>query len=118
VTAICDAVADDPRPVHIICCGTRSELSMDDCLPAGAMVEQLVARGRELSTDDAARFALLAWSAVRADPVALRVAMRSSRGGRNLVRIGLGNDVDFCSTLDAIPIVPEFHPATGLITRV
>lgn len=117
VDALCTAVAHDPRPVHILCCGTRHELSMDDCLPAGAMVEKLFAAGREPSTDDAARFSLLAWHAVRDDPAKLRQAMRDSRGGRNLVRIGLGADVDYCAALNTLPIVPEFDPATGLITR-
>jgi 2-phosphosulfolactate phosphatase len=109
-SAIVEAIADDPRPVHILCCGTRSEISLDDCLPAGAMVERLASRGRELSTDDGARFCALAWRAVRDDRGALLEAMRSSRGGRNIVRMGLGADVEYCATIDSLAVVPEFFP--------
>ncbi len=115
LSAVCDAVAEDPRPVHILCAGTRDEISMDDCLPAGAMTENLVARGRLLLSDDSARLCRLAWLGVRALPGGIAQAMRESRGGRNLVRLGLGHEVDFCATPDTLGIVPVFDAARGEI---
>jgi 2-phosphosulfolactate phosphatase len=116
VSAVCQLIASDPRPVHIIACGTRHELSMDDCLPAGAMVEQLLAAGRELVTDDAARLCLCAWRACKGDQSYREKLMQDSRGGRNMVRIGLSRDVNLCATPDAIPVVPLFDAARGEIT--
>ncbi|MFN5943898.1 MAG: 2-phosphosulfolactate phosphatase, partial [Phycisphaerae bacterium] len=116
VTAVCNLIASDPRPVHIIACGTRHELSMDDCLPAGAMVEQLLAAGRELVTDDAARLCLCAWRACKGDQAYREKLMQESRGGRNMVRIGLSRDVNLCATPDAIPVVPLFDASRGEIT--
>ncbi len=116
LSAVCDAVADEARPVHILCAGTRDEITMDDCLPAGAMTENLVARGRELLSDDSARLCRLAWLGARAMPGGIALAMRESRGGRNLVRIGLGHEVDFCAAPDTLGVVPEFDPARGDIT--
>jgi 2-phosphosulfolactate phosphatase len=116
VSAVCERIASDPRPVHIIACGTRHELSMDDCLPAGAMVEQLLAAGRELVTDDAARLCLCAWRACKAESTYREQLMQDSRGGRNMVRIGLTRDVNLCATPDAIPVVPIFDVGSGAIT--
>ena len=122
LSAVCDAVKDDPRPVHVLCCGTRGDVSLDDVLAGGAMAEHLLASGRQPATDDSHTLAVCAYrQAVSlgggADGLdALRAAMRSSRGGRNLVRIGLGSDVDLCTQHDTLPVVPEFHLARGDIT--
>jgi 2-phosphosulfolactate phosphatase len=115
LSAVCARVAEEERPVHILSSGTRDNVSLDDCLPAGAIVEKLVAAGRNLVPDDAARLCLAAWRSVSHSPAALTGAMRESRGGRNLVRIGLEADVDYCALIDTLPIVPEFDPATGVI---
>lgn len=116
LTAVGEAVASEERPVHILCAGTRDEISMDDCLPAGAMVEMLVRRGRSLLSDDSARLCRLAWEGANVQEGGVPRAMRESRGGRNLLRIGLRDDVNFCSTLDTLDVVPEFDVARGEIT--
>lgn len=108
--AVCRTVEADPRPVHLLCCGTREEVSLDDVLPAGAMVEQLLAAGRSLCGDDTARLAMLAWRGARGE---LESAMRSSRGGRNLIAQGLGADVATCARLDWLEVVPEYDRVSG-----
>lgn len=116
LTAACDAVKDDQRPVHILCCGTRNDVSLDDVLAGGAMARQLLAAGREPVTDDSTTLAITAYDhATHNGMDSLRAAMRASRGGRNLVRIGLGADVDYCTAHDTLPVVPEFFPAAGTI---
>lgn len=115
LSAVCDAVAHDPRPVHILCCGTRAEIGMDDCLPAGAMVQRLTAAGRRLVSDDSGRLCLLAYLGTTSSPTGLVEAMRASRGGRNLSNIGLRSDVDYCATIDTRAVVPRFDPSSGRI---
>ncbi len=115
LSGVCEAVANEERPVHILCAGTRDEIGMDDCLPAGAMVEMLVDRGRALLSDDSARLCRLAWMGAKIQEGGVRRAMEESRGGRNLLRIGLGSDVEFCSRSDTISVVPEFDVARGEI---
>ncbi len=118
LSAVCAAAADDPRPVHILCAGTRDEITLDDCLPAGAMVERLVRLGRGLAAEDSARLCLHAWlGAVGAGAAGVVGAMRSSRGGRNLVRLGMDADVEYCSTPDTLDVVPVFDAGSGLIRR-
>jgi 2-phosphosulfolactate phosphatase len=114
LTAITDAAADDSHPVHLLCCGTRDEVGLDDILPAGALVERLTQRGRNLVSDDSGRLALLAWRTAKTR--GLRDTMADSRGGRGLARLGLDADLDVCLSTDAMPIVPEFDPASGVIT--
>lgn len=118
LSAVCAAVHADPRPVHLFCCGTRDEVSLDDVLPAGAMVERLAASGRGISSDDSARLALLAWRGALAGPGGLLHAMNDSRGGRGLFRVGLQDDVGLCAAIDSTPVTPEFNLAAGAITLV
>ncbi len=117
LTAVCSAVKDEEHPVHILCCGTRSDLSLDDVLAGGAMAKWLLAAGREPVTDDSHTLAIAAYDlAMQRGMGGLRDAMRTSRGGRNLVRIGLCDDVDYCTAHDTLPVVPEFLPQHGVIT--
>lgn len=120
-SAIVASVAHDPRPVHVLCCGTRDDVSMDDCLPAGAMTRGMLAAGRESVTDDSARMCLALFDGAQrehaaAGPAGVERLMRESRGGRNLVRIGLEDDVALCARLDTLPVVPEFDARAGRIT--
>jgi 2-phosphosulfolactate phosphatase len=117
LSAVCASVRDDPRPVHILCCGTRDEISMDDCLPAGAMVQRLTAAGRRLTSDDSGRLCMFAYFGASTSPTRLVDAMRASRGGRNLSNIGLDGDVDLCATLDTLAVVPRFDASLGRIVR-
>ena len=119
LSAVCSAVASDRRPVHILCAGTRGEVSLDDCLPAGAIADQLVLAGRELATDDSARLCIEAFRHARqraADPdTGILQAMRESRGGRNLIRLSLNDDIVQCSRRDTLNIIPVFNPADRTI---
>lgn len=107
VSAVCRAVVRDPRPIRILCAGTRDQPSLEDCLVAGAIVDQLSA-ARPLSEDDGARLCLEAWRCTLAQPGGLMRSMRSSRGARNLERLGFEADVEWCAQMDAMPLVAEY----------
>lgn len=111
LTAVCQAVANDPRPVHLLCCGTREDVGLDDILPAGAMVDLLTSAGRAHVTNDSGRVALLAWRGVSD----LADAMRQSRGGRGLANLGLADDLAVCTAIDSMPVVPELSAADGVL---
>lgn len=117
LSAVCAAVAGEPRPVHILCAGTRDEISLDDCLPAGAMVESLLASGRHLVADDSGQLCLRAWrGAAGGGEGGIVEAMKSSRGGRGLVAMGLGSDVEYCATRDTTSVVPAYDAEHGAIS--
>lgn len=118
LSVVCDRLAADPRPVVLLCAGTRDRVTLDDCITAGAMVDRLIASGRSISTGDGgdpARLCLAAWHLAEED---LPAAMLASRGGRNLASIDLQQDVYDCSRIDSAPVIPRFDPAAGVITPV
>ena len=119
LTAICSRVAGDPRPVHLLCAGTRDRVTLDDCLAAGAMVDRLLNAGRALTLGDGgdpARLCLAAWRLAQAQ--GLLDAMLASRGGRNLASINLQSDILDCCQIDAHPVVPRFDPVSGVVRAV
>lgn len=106
LSALCAHLAREPRPVHILCAGTREEVTLDDVIPAGAMVERLIAAGRQMGPDDQPRVALEAWRSVAGTPGGILRAFLESRGGRSLARMGLADDVAFCARLDTLRALP------------
>lgn len=117
LSALVARIGVDPRPVHLLCAGTRARVTEEDALVAGAIAERLAALGRPTNSpdpredDDSTRIALTLWRSIDPTPSALSHALRASRGGRNLTRAGLGADIDRCSTIDTLPVVPTFDPA-------
>lgn len=118
VSALVRRVAPEPRAVHILCAGTRGEITMDDCLAAGLIAGRLIAAGRQVVSDDSTRMcvglARLASAHERGVGAGVLELMTESRGGRGLTRLGFAEDLELCSTLDAVPVVPRF--AGGVIT--
>ncbi len=108
LSSVVERVATDPRPVHVLCAGTREEITLEDCLAGGAFVEQLLERGRRLGTDDSGRVCLHAWRQAASSDGGILNAFLDSRGGRNLDRVGLREDVVFCAQADTLAIVPVF----------
>lgn len=116
LTKVCEAVANERRPVHILACGTRSDISLDDVLVAGAMARMLLVAGRGTTSDDSWQVATHLWHTIsQGGQEKIIEAMCGSRGGRNMVTLGLRKDVEFCSTIDAVPVVPIFDVASGEI---
>lgn len=112
--AVVRACTTTKSSVHILCCGTRNDISLDDVLVGGALSQQLLAAGREATSDDAVAAALRVYEhACGQGEGGLLRAMQQSRGGRNLIVLGLGDDVALCSKIDAVPCVPVFEASTG-----
>ncbi len=112
------------RPdVVIVCAGTEGHVTRDDVLLAGAIAERLAAEA-SWELDDTAAIARDAWHAVAAgrtdeELVAqLSTALLASRGGRNLHRIGMRDDIELAARIDCHSIVPRWDAAQGTITAV
>lgn len=103
-SAVVDHVSEGKDRVGIVCCGEGGQFCLEDSL-CGAM---LVARleellGDNLWLDEGAAAAKVLTRDYSSDILA---ALRSSRHGRHLESIGFGQDVAFCASLDAVPVVP------------
>lgn len=111
------------RTVHLVCAGTRERVTYEDVIAAGAIAERLEKAGCAVNApdaredDDSTRIARDLWRSVSATPGGVLGALRGSRGGRNLERIGLGDDVVECAEIDRYATVPVLDRADGMLKK-
>jgi len=107
--------------IHLLCAGTRGQISQDDVLFAGLLVERLQRSGGLVYEQNVqAATARETWlhtfalpQSLGAEPLELqRLAgeLRKSPGGQNLVAIGLEDDILAAARIDHFRSVPEFDP--------
>ena len=116
-SSVCTAL-DQFADFDVLCAGTDGQISREDVLLAGALVADRTRRRGHLPLNDQAELAVDAWNRVEQsawsfDPVAQ--VLRTSHGGRHLLDIGLGEDIDLAAQLDRFTVVPELDPARWLI---
>ncbi len=104
-SAVCEQLAQEIRPVAIICAGYHGEVALDDALLAGALVEFLCEHG-PVSLNDAAR---LAWDCFENHGRVLEGALEVSSGGAHLRSLGYDEDIRAAVRVDQFAIVPELH---------
>ena len=100
--------------IHLVCAGTGGEVTEEDVLCAGAFVGALDAFGIAPRGDEAHE-ALRHWRAATDEPDALLRALRASRGGLNLIGIGLDRDIEDAARIDEAPVVALFDRIDGEI---
>jgi 2-phosphosulfolactate phosphatase len=111
LSTVCEAVRDDER-VHIVCAGTRGQITREDVLVAGAMAEQLYVEQLSLTMNDSAQLALDGWQTATGgsrDPQVIARCLKGSQGGRNLIDIGMGGDIRLAAAVDMVPVLPELE---------
>jgi 2-phosphosulfolactate phosphatase len=102
-SAVCEQFRTDLRPVHIVCAGTDGQVSLEDTLLAGALVDFLCEHG-EVTLNDSAR---LAWDSFENHGQMLEGALEVGLGGRNLLKLGYDFDIRDAARVDRFAIVPE-----------
>ena len=114
VNAVIRMLADDERPVHLVCAGKDGDVSAEDALCAGAVVTGLLAANNALyRLNDPAQIAAGFFAANSKDGATFRAAVRASRNGRNLQRLGFDADIHRAATWDLFELVPEYSPQSG-----
>ncbi len=115
--------------IHLLCAGTRNEYGRDDILMAGLLVDRIQRQSGILYELNAqALTARENWTSsfavpyvVGAEPLppdVLAKELRRSPGGRNLVAIGLEEDIHTAAEIDRLHVLPEMDPATLHIRAV
>jgi 2-phosphosulfolactate phosphatase len=104
-SAVCEHLRHDPRPVHMICSGTEGEISLEDALLAGALIDFL-ADTAELDLNDSAR---LAWDCFEHHGQALEGALALGKGGAKLRGLGYDDDIRAAAQVDVFNLVPELR---------
>jgi len=116
VSAVSAGVATDEN-VHILCAGTDGHVTAEDILVAGLMVRYLVTAESGHLLNDGAQLALLAAGQITSS-AELTQYFRTSRGGRNLIDIGLESDIPLCANVDQYRNVPELDIANWEVRSV
>ena len=104
-SAVCEQLRNDNRPTHILCSGTDGEVTLDDTILAGGLVDFLcdVANVR---LNDSAR---LAWDSFENHGGMLREALDLSLGGAVLRQLGYDEDIRVAAEVDCFTFVPELR---------
>jgi 2-phosphosulfolactate phosphatase len=118
LTALSSKLAGEPS-VDLVCAGTDGRPTSEDVLFAGAVVAKL-ATDSSWQLNPHTRSAREAWLEVVADPTAiparLLAALGQSRGGQNLLAIGMQHDLSLAAEIDRFSLVPSFDTRNGRIT--
>ena len=114
--ALIALLADEKRPIHLVCAGTDGEVSTDDALCAGAIATGVwAARKWPKWSGDSLRLVMDLFTC-RCQPMReLLGVLRESLGGRNLIELGLDADIERSARWDLFRTVPEFNVSTGRI---
>jgi 2-phosphosulfolactate phosphatase len=103
--AVARAVAADARVV-VICAGRDNQFALEDALCAGHLVGEIMDTSEEDPVlNDAARAARIL--AMNRKPT--RRLLAGTWGGRALIEIGLGADLDVCVEVDRHDVVAEMR---------
>ncbi|HEV3418343.1 MAG TPA: 2-phosphosulfolactate phosphatase [Pirellulales bacterium] len=125
LSAVCkELVGSEAR--HLVCAGTRDQITREDALCAGAIADRLIAMGAvdEDGLNDQARLARDAWRQTMygrdeldsGSIETLARTLRDSQGGRNLIALKLDRDIDAAAQMDRFRIVPELDISNWRIT--
>lgn len=119
LSAVVASVRDYPR-LDILCAGTDGRETREDILVAGAIVNELCrAHVIERRLDAGAESARREWAQLLAATHAagrtpsehLAAELRDTPGGRNLLAVGLDDDLVDCAQIDRLDVVPELDPS-------
>lgn len=98
-------------PIHLICAGTDGHITLEDCLCAGTMTAAIAAQtDLRLPLSDSTTLALKLLESTEGNERAIVDLMRVSRGGTNLIALGMSSDIEIAARQNTFDIVPELFP--------
>ncbi|HIE98501.1 MAG TPA: 2-phosphosulfolactate phosphatase [Planctomycetes bacterium] len=121
LSAVADRLRTSELPVHIVCAGTNGQITGEDVLFAGAVVNQLLdSSAGDFETSDTARIALDHWrqESGNGSTEALEAALRRSKGGRNLIELGYDRDIATAANTDSVPWIGTLGEARTITASV
>jgi 2-phosphosulfolactate phosphatase len=104
ISSVAEAVARAHQDTFIVCSGREGGFSIEDTLCGGMLIDQLNGNyGCDVTLNDAGVLARLLYSERK---TSLHDAIAQGEHGRFLSSLGLDGDVDICSRLDSMPVLP------------
>ena len=101
------------KKVALVCAGTGGEITGEDVLAAGAVIETMLdVSGDAFQLNDQAQIARSMWTQLRSSGQSVVSALRKSKGGRNLLRHGKDRfelDIEISAEIDRHDFVPALN---------
>jgi 2-phosphosulfolactate phosphatase len=113
LNSVVKAVAEFDN-IQLVCAGTNGEITSEDCLFAGSVVSGLLAKF-ECKLNDSSQMVLNHFLSIAKNDDSIYETLCKSRGGQNLIDVGMEPDIRICSTLNTHDVVPEFNTASQCI---
>ena len=111
--SVCRQICESDSDVAIFCAGTDGSFSLEDAVCAGLMAEWLSKHSDTFELSRSASEAINYSKQYKGDLLAM---LMESEHGQYLKQHGFGDDLEFCSQLNAVPVVGEFK--NGRISRI
>jgi len=104
LSSVAEAMAQQNRDAVIVCSGREGGFSIEDTLCGGMLIDRLrQTHACDLNLNDAGSLARLLY---RDRQTSLKEAIAQGEHGRFLTSLGMSGDVDLCSRVDSMPVVP------------
>ncbi len=119
ITALVEQLREIGGAVHLVCAGTDGQLTGEDILFAGAVVDELQSQtDQHWETgnlpSEMARDYFIARSQT---PDSFRQAFFNSFGAQNLIDLGMIADIERCLERNLFHCIPVWNAATGELSR-
>jgi 2-phosphosulfolactate phosphatase len=95
------------QPILIVCAGRNGAFALDDAYCAGRLAAAILGGSKPRRGLNDAALATMALTRRYGD--SWERPLRYSRSGRELFKLGLGDDVRDAARLDAYPVLAQFH---------
>jgi 2-phosphosulfolactate phosphatase len=107
------------KDLALVCAGTDGHVTAEDVFFAGALVNALAsAQSDGLSQNDEALLARRAWLGMdHTDSSSLLKSLRESRGGRNLLTLGMDEDIAAAAQMNILTTIAELDVSSWRIRR-
>lgn len=106
--AVTEKLRQGDAPIHLVCAGTDGRITLEDCLCAGALAAELLKQtDLRQPLDDSTTLVLKLHESTAGNQDAMLELMRTSRGGVNLINLGMATDIDIAARRDTFDFVPE-----------
>lgn len=91
--------------IEVISSGANGIFCLEDTICAGALVKQMLGIKSNIELTDATNASLVLNEKYGSN---IKMMMQNCQHGKLLMENGFSEDIDFCSTIDNIPLIPYF----------
>ncbi len=105
LTLVARYVREESHDLVIVCAGWRKRVSLEDTLCAGMLLNDLWGGFEPPGTSDTCHMAFTLFKNEQTD---IAGALLRSTHGQRLAEMGLSDDVAFCASVDAVPVLPLY----------